>query len=283
MHIEKQKGVSNLKIAFWSNLHGQNGTTSNMLAASIMSVLLYNSKVFLGQSHYNINNLESPLIAVSQKDKKEYFMNMGIDAMVRSIKSTYLDEEIIDNCTLSYMNKKLILLPTSVKNNYKIYEDDLEKTIISILQATNKHHDKVFIDLNTRENVVTKKIIEDIDLLVVNLSQNLLVLNDYEETFLNKYKDNKVIYIFGNYNCNSRYSLINLRKSYSWLKPNNSYVIPYNTEFSDSMSDGKIIPFFYKNLNIKKQDPNYYFIKEVKKLTKVIEEFMQLKVATNGL
>ena len=49
------------------------------------------------------------------------------------------------------------------------------------------------------------------------------------------------------------------------------------------MSDGKIIPFFYKNLNIKKQDPNYYFIKEVKKLTKVIEEFMQLKVTTNGL
>ena len=125
VHIRRRKGGCKLRIAFWSNFHGQNGTTSNILATSIMSVLMYNSKIFLGQSHYNLNNLENPLLLVSSRDKKAYFMNSGIDAMVRAIKSTYLDEETIENCTLAYMNKKLTLLPSTVKSNNEIYEEDL--------------------------------------------------------------------------------------------------------------------------------------------------------------
>lgn len=270
MHIKKQKGVDKLKVAFWSNLHGQNGTTSNMLATSIMSVLLHNSKVFLGQTHYNLNNLEAPLLTVSNNDKKTYFMNIGIDAVVRAIKSTYLDEEIIENSTLSYMNRKLVLLPSTVKSNGKIYEEDLDVTIISILQAVKKCHDIVFLDVNTRDNEITNKILEDVDCVVVNLSQNLSVLNDYEENFLEEFKRKNLIYIFGNYNPDSRYSLGNLRKSYTWLKSKSIGLIPYNFEFMDSMSDGKIIPFFYKNFNNEINDPNYYFIQEVKKTTNLI-------------
>lgn len=270
MHIKKQKGEDRLKIAFWSNFHGQNGTTSNMLATSIMSVLLHNSKVFLGQTHYNLNNLEAPLLTVSHNDKKSYFMNTGIDAMVRAIKSTYLDKDIIENSSLSYMNKKLVLLPTTIKSNKKIYEEDLNSTIISILQAVDKCHDLVFIDVNTRAHDITNKVLEYVDYVVVNLSQNISVLNDYEENFLEVFQNKNIIYLFGNYNPDSSYSLVNLRKSYSWLKSKNLGLIPYNTEFMDSMSDGKIIPFFYKNFNNEANDPNYYFIREVVKTTNLI-------------
>ena len=270
MHIKKQKGVDKLKVAFWSNLHGQNGTTSNMLATSIMSVLLHNSKVFLGQTHYNLNNLEAPLFTVSNNDKKTYFMNIGIDALVRAIKSTYLDKEIIENSTLSYMNRKLVLLPSTVKSNEKIYEEDLDKTIISILQVVEKYHDIVFLDINTRLNDISNKILDDVDYVVVNLSQNLSVLNDYEENFLGEFKKKNIIYIFGNYNPDSTYSLVNLRKSFTWLKSKNVGLIPYNIEFMDSMSDGKIIPFFYKNYNNEINDSNYYFIQEVRKTTNLI-------------
>ncbi len=256
-----------MKVAFWSNLHGQSGTTSNMIGVGIISALSYNSKVFLGQSHYNLNNLEDPFLGISREDKKTYFMNVGIDAIVRAIKSIYLDEETIENCTLSFLNKRLMLLPSTVKTNQKIYEEDIDKTIVSILEAMDKYYDMVFIDVNTRGNAITRKIIDNVDLLVVNLSQNLNLLNDYEENFLEKFQDKNVFYIFGNYNPNSSYSLSNLRKTYTWLKTKNIGIIPYNTEFMDSMSDGKIIQFFFNNLNSEAKDPNYYFINELKGTT----------------
>ncbi len=283
MHIKRQRGVGKLKVAFWSNFNGQNGTTSNMLATSIMAVLLDKSKVFIGQSHYHLNNLENPLLLVSKRDRKAYLMNVGIDAIVRAIKSTYLDEDIIENCSLSYMNKKLILLPSTVKSNYGIYEEDLDKTIISILQAVNKYHDMVFMDVNSRQNSITNKILDNVDLIVINLSQNLTVLNDYEENFLSQFQNKNVIYVFGNYNPDSLYNIKNLKKRYSWLKSKNVGLIPYNVEFMDSMSDGKIIPFFYKNINCDNHDTNYYFIKEVKKTTNLIQNIRDKKVAANGL
>ena len=272
VHIKKQKGECKLKVAFWSNIHGQNGTTSNMLAAGIMSVLQFNSKVFICQSHYKLNNLEGPLLYLSKKEKNSYFMNVGIDAMIRSIKSKYLEVEIIENSTFSYMNKKLMLLPTTIKNNCKIYEEDLETTIVSILQAVEKYHDIVFVDVSSRDHHITKKILENVDYIVVNLCQNIQVLNDFEENFLSDLQNNNIIYILGNYDPDSRYSLANLRKNYSWLRPKSVGVIPYNTEFMDSMSDGKIIPFFHKNYNNDKNDANYYFINEVKKTTNLIHD-----------
>ena len=271
MHIKRRKGECKLKVAFWSNFHGQNATTSNMLATSIMAVLLHNSKVFLGQSHFQLNNLENPLLVVSSGDRNAYFMNVGIDALVRAIKSTYLDEEIIENSTLSYMNKKLILLPSTVKKSQRIYEENLDKTIVSILEASSKYHDLVIMDTNSRQNKITDKIIDATDLIVINLSQNLRVLNDYEENYLDKFQGKNVIYVLGNYNPDSRYNLKNLKKTYSWLKSKNVGLIPYNTEFMDSMSDGKIIPFFYANIMCDKHDSNYYFIQEVKKTTNLIQ------------
>lgn len=283
MHIRRQKGECKLKLAFWSNFHGQNATTSNMLATSIMAVLLHKTKVFLGQSHYHLNNLEGPLILVSREERKDYFMNVGIDAIVRAIKSTYLDEEIIENCTLSYMNKRLILLPSTVKSNQSIYEDDLDRTIISILEAVSKYHDMVIMDVALRQNNITSKILESADLIVVNLSQNINVLRDYEDNFLKSFQNKNIVYIMGNYNPDSRYTIKNLRKSFCWLRSNNVGLVPYNIEFMDSISCGNIIPFFYKNMNVDKNDPNYYFIKEVKKTTRLIHNLVTKKVVDNGL
>lgn len=267
-----------MKIAFWSNFHGQSGTTSNMLAVAIMSVLDYKAKVFLAQSHYSMNNLNSSFISVTKPGEKSYFMNVGIDAIIRAIKTRYLDEEIIENCTLSYMNKKLILLPSTVKSNNELYEEDLNRTINSILGAAEKYHDLVLIDVNSRTSGTTNKILDYVDLIVVNLRQNPRVLKDYEENFLEDFKDKNIIYMFGNYNPNSLYSIKNLKSQYPWLRRNKLGLIPYNLEFMDSVSSRNTIAFFSRNHMIEdKNDPNSYFIKEVKKACQFVNEPRKVK------
>lgn len=251
-----------MKIVFWSNVHGQSGTTSNLLAIAVMSTLLYQYKNMVTQTHFNLNNLEAPLLSTTSKEDKEFFMDLGIDALARCIKSAPLDAEVIESCSISLLGKHLFLLPGTTKDNREIYENDMRKTISGILQGVSKYHDFVFIDTNSGKNDLTMKIIKDSDIVVVCLNQNKSILEDYSRNY--EIHDKKVFYLIGNYDENSRYNLHNLRKSFSWLKNDNSAIIPYNTEYMDAQSDGQIIPYMLKNLNSDKDDNNGYFINQVK-------------------
>ncbi len=243
-------------------MHGQTGTTSNLLATAVLSTLQYQLKNIVTQTHFNLNNLEAPLVATSDTIAKEYFMDVGIDALARNIKSSPLDGDIIENCSISLLNKQLNLLPGTTKNNRDIYESDMGKTIINILHAVDKYYDIVFIDTNSGRSELTMKILQNVDLIIVNLSQNKSSLDDYAMNY--HLVGKKIFYLIGNYDCNSKYNLKNIQRHYKWLKNNNSAVIPYNTEYMDAQSDGKVIQFIIKNMNCDKDDSNAYFIREVK-------------------
>ena len=242
-------------------MHGQTGTTSNLLSIAVMSTLKYQLKNMVAQTHFNLNNLEAPLVSTSGAIAKEYLMDVGIDALARSIKSFPLDNDIIENCSISLLNKHMNLLPGTTKNNRDIYEYDISKTITSILHAAANYHDIVFIDTNSGRNELTMKILQNVDLIVVNLSQNKSILDDYTMNY--EFRDKKVFYLIGNYDCNSRYSLKNMQKPFHWMKNINTAVIPYNTEYMDAQSDGQVIQFMMKNMNCDKDDSNAYFIREV--------------------
>jgi cellulose biosynthesis protein BcsQ len=250
-----------VKIAFWSNIHGQTGTTSNLLAIAVMCTLQYQFKNIVTQTHFNLNNLEAPLVSLSSSIAKEYLIDFGIDALARSIKSAPLNGEIIDNSCISLMNKKLNLLPGTIKNNRDIYESDMSKTVTSILNIAARYYDIVYIDTNSGRNDLTMKILQNVDLIIVNLSQNKSIMDDYATNY--HFNQEKVFYLIGNYDSNSKYNIRNMQKVYHWLKDKNTAVIPYNTEYMDSQSDGQVIPFLIKNITCGKEDSNRYFIHEV--------------------
>lgn len=251
-----------MKIAFWSNVHGQSGTTSNLMAIAVMSTLLYQYKNLVTQTHFNMNNLEVPLVSTSSRADKELFMDLGIDALTRCIKSAPLNAEVFESCSISLLDKNLNLLPGTTKDNREIFENDISKTISGILHAASKYHDLVFVDTNSGKNELTMKIIKDSDIVIVCLNQNKSMLEDYFRNY--EIQDKKVFYLIGNYDDHSRYNLHNLRKCFSWLKSDNSAIIPYNTEYMDAQSDGQVIQYVLKNLDCDKDDYNYYFINQVK-------------------
>lgn len=227
------------------------------------------------QTHFNLNNLEASLISISQSISKEYFLDVGIDALVRNIKSSPLDEDILENSSISLLNKKLNLLPGTFKNNRDIYEADISKTIYGILHAVASYYDIVFIDTNSGSNDLTMKILQNADFIIVNLSQNKYIIEDYSSNY--QLNPDKIFYLIGNYDRNSRYNLNNIQKNYRWLKNNNTAVIPYNTEYMDAQSDGQVIPFMIHNLNCDKGDHNAYFITEVKKAVIKIMNYTGIK------
>lgn len=249
-----------MKITSWSPVHGTPGTTSNLLAIALYITVTLRIKSTITQTNFCMNNLEGPLLG-NKMPSKDYFQDIGMDALARSIKSAPLDEETFYNASYSLLRDKLFLLPGTTKNNQEFYEMDMEKVINNILKSAERFYDVVYIDTNSGKNNLSQQVVETSDLVIVNLNQNKWVIDRYFKEY--KFNQSKVFYLIGNYDRRSMNNIRNLRRQYRSLNSQNSAVIPYCTEFTDAMSNGNLIDFILKNKCAAKDDKNGYFMENV--------------------
>ncbi|MFZ5988345.1 MAG: hypothetical protein ACOYWZ_14630 [Bacillota bacterium] len=256
-----------MQIAFWSNVHGQTATTSNMVAVALMTALEYRLKVLITHNHFDKSTLESSLMDRRYlRNELTELSDSGIDALSRFIKFNKVDKESIVNYTTTLLRNKLDLLTGTTNTNRELYMNDLNDVIDLILSSAQEFYDLILIDVSSGRNELSSKILEHSQMIVVNLNQNINVLDEFFE----EYKDiaDKCVFLLGRYDNDSRLNVNNIKRRYSIKK--NIAVIPYNIEFSDACSEGKAIDFFMKNLRVKKDDGNYYFIEEVRNAVKML-------------
>lgn len=263
-----------MKIAFWSPIHGQAGTTSNILITALMTGLVFRKRTLLTQTHFNFNNLEAPLVDYNPKNNAsaDYYLDVGLDSLIRSFKAARLDKASLENCCIAFPDTNVTLLPGTTKSNKDSFEAEMGAVIINLLRSIEELYSVVFIDVSPGDNPLSLKIIEDSELVVVNLSQNIAITQIYFNLYGDRLKS-RAFYLFGDYDRNSKYNLGNLRRRFSKdITVLNSGVIPYNTAFHDSQCDTRTIDFLQKNLNCSKDDENYYFImKSLKAVTKLLK------------
>lgn len=254
-----------MKIVFWSPMHGQAGTTSNLLVISILTGLLYKKKTLITQTQFNYNNLEAPLVSYNTKNNKStaFFQGVGIDSLIRSFKAAKPDFETIDNCCISFPNTNLMLLPGTIKNNREAFEEDMSVLASKIFKDVEEFVDVIFLDVCSGSNPLSKQLMKEADLTVINLSHNLNVIENFlaEQPVV---AEEKLFYLFGNYDSRSKYNINNLRRKYKVINSKNSGVIPTNVAFMDSQIDGKVISFLRNNIRSTKTDDNYYFMLKAK-------------------
>lgn len=266
-------------IAFWSNVHGQSKTTSNMIALASSIALEENYSSILTQTHFDLNKLDAYLIG-SREYSQEVFIDVGIDGLVRSMKLATLDKDVIHNYSIPLIKNKLSLLPGTTSDNRDIYMESMKQSIRKMLGEMNKHYDFVFVDLNSGLDEISKLVIEQADIVVVNLCQNRAVLDDY---FQNKCINKKdMLYFFGSYDKNSSYNIRNLKLMYRQLKKSSTCVIPYCTGYMDAESKGLAINFIKENIDNPSEN-NRYFIDNLKLASqKLIKLASRGKVAPHG-
>jgi len=248
-------------VAFWSNVHGQPRTTSNMVSVAVAMAMVYNRKCLVTQTHFNLNHLESYLIG-SRENSKEVFVDMGLDGLASIIKLRAIDKATIENYSIPLLNKNLTLVPGTTGSNRKAFIDDIGKTVSLLLNEMNKYYEMVFVDVNSGADEVSRLIMNRADIVVVNLCQNKSIIENYMKSW--QLKNKKIMYIFGNYDRNSAYNLHNLKLIYKPFSTGNTGVIPYNIGFMDAQSDGCVIKYMKKNIAANRDDSNSYFIDCVK-------------------
>lgn len=273
-----------MKIAFWSSARGRSGVTSNLACISIATAMKYSYKSLLIENHYQRNKLGNILRyqwAGLEREENYHFKHIGIDYIINQFSNRRYDgrrnqfiyntnqstAKVIKEAALEILDNTLYYIPASYQFNQHTFDYNLNGNIKEILDAAEKFADLIYIDTSNHNNLSSKVILDEVDLVVVNLIQNASMI----QSFFDNYSSiqNKCVFLVSNYNKNSKLNLNKISKTNSIYKPNIA-AIPYNIEYQEAVSRGTVVEFLVRNYTCGRKNPNYSFIREVKKAAVMI-------------
>ena len=263
-----------MQIAFWSNYH-QTGTTCNLAAVSAMIILEYRLKVLMAHNHFDKSALETSFIDRNYvKNELTSLNDVGIDGLSSFIKYNKVDKDNISRYTTTIVKNRLELLVGTSITNKELYYKDINEVIDVILTVAKEYYDLIMVDVAPEQPETTKKIFEHSDLVIVNLNNNYNIIEDFFEEH-SELKE-KCLFIMGRYDRNSRFNAKAIQRKFN-IK--NIAVVPYNMEFADACCEGKVLDFLMRNLKGDKDDPNYYFMQEVRRTVEIILNKVEINIS----
>lgn len=274
------------KIAFWSPMHGQPGTTSNMTAISVVLAMKYKLSTLMINSHFNKNDISFGFV---DKSIREYnpldFSDSGIDAIERVATSQILTPELLKTYTETLISERLDFLEGTEQSNEKLFKK-IEDIIHAVIDIADTSYDFIMCDVNSgNRNKLTNKILQSSDLIVVNLSQNMQVLRSFFDRNKDEWHEelNKKNYIIviGQYDSSSKYTTKYIKNLFKY--DGEIFAVPYFTRYKDMYNDNDLLKFFFSVLNSTGQD-SIKFIKEINKVVdKIVNTFFDAKYKKSPL
>ena len=221
-------------------------------------------------SYWDLEKTENLVRNLTNRDKAEVVFESGIEGLVKIITSGKTSTAIISNYTKIVFKDRLDVLLAPKTNNYEEYKE-MSQYYIDILQVANRNYDLVFIDISKKmPQEQIDKILEMADVIVVNMTQKLKVINRYmelreENTF---FKKNNILINIGRYDKFSKYNVKNISR---YMREKKSVLaVPYNTLFFESCSEGKAADFFARLRTADAEDRNGVFMQEVDRFAKAL-------------
>lgn len=267
------------KVIFWSPTPKMTGNTHALIAAATLTGIEEDLNSVIIHAHWQSKKIESSFTDYDQLKNTNVFSNtnIGMTALSRLVESNKLTPDSIRNYAKPVLKERLdIMYGTNVTD--RVQFSNLVDSFPSIVRKADEAYNLVFVDLpKSNQNKYTNQVIEDSDLLICTITQDSVGLDDFFTNLAtNKHtKDKNKIILICDYEVKSKYNIYNIKNKYKVKDP--IMALPHNYIFSDSCNDGKVIDFFYKNLNANSKDYNGYFVTEVRKLVKKIIEITKIK------
>lgn len=272
-------------ISFWSEGDREAGKTASLAAIATQISIDNTYKTLIFNAEYNDSSLEE-CFWPPKKPRKEAFMlenradlATGTTGVAKAILSNKTSPEIIKYYTKTIYKDRLELL-TEDNITQEDYQNQ-RRTYKEIAKIANRYYNLVLVDISgSPEESITRSILEESDIVVVNLPQNIKKINEYLELKrTNKvFNTEKTIVLIGRCDKNSKYNAKNLSRQ---TNIRDLYPVPYNTQFLEAINEGKITEFFTKFRGRIHPDENTYFLEEVKKNSeRILEKLKELQMRT---
>lgn len=169
-------------------------------------------------------------------------------------------------------------MPGIKSEDYEEYKR-LKPVYSDIIRTANRYYDLIFVDVNKGlDDEITRELLDLSDLIMVNLTQRLRLINDYIELRKNGFlmqKEN-ILLLVGRYDRYSKYSSKNMAR---YIGEKEIFTVPYSTLFFEAANEGKVADFFLRFRKIDETDRNAIFINEIKKVSsKILYKLQELKM-----
>lgn len=234
-----------LIVAFWSPLHGR-GTTSNCIASAMQFSYVYNTDVYITHTHYTRSIMENALLSGADDDDILKFSDLGIDSIERAIQTGTLEKDDFK----SYCNKinnNLFMLSGSKKTNSELFEESIGKSFGEICSFAKEVNEITFIDIESGfTKDIAKRVIDLADIVVVNLDQTNQLCEEYFNSDMHYFAEDKQIIVIGRYDWESNYNKKIINKKFK----QDVFVIPTVTEYLDALNNNRVNEFFKDNFNL---------------------------------
>ncbi len=260
-------------ITFWSHGVGQAGKTLSLAAICTYLAIEHNYRILVVSTGYNDETLNNCFWEKESKVKKNLglfgpnantAMEEGIAGLTKIMRSNKLEPNHITNYTKIIFKDRLEILP-GFEGELKEYKE-LRQYYPDLINLANSYYDLVFVDLDKYiQDDVSEAIVNNSNLIVVNLTQRLSMINDYmklkeEKPVLNS---KKALLLIGKYDKFSKYNIKNITRYLG--ERNKVSTIPYNTLFFEACEEAALPDLFLKFRKIDSEDRNGFFIAEVKR------------------
>lgn len=239
-----------MKIAFWSNVRGQCGTTLHLICMAAIQAIFDKKRVVLMENHDHLTSIETGLVKRgSQYFVKEYthgYNEYGLENLLRKMDNSHsgIEERWIRQCAVGFVHNRLFYLPHGYLKNRDLLDYQFGKNLSNLFIGLEKCFDAVYIDTFAAESLSTKAILEKADLVVVNLNQNDNVLNHFFNNF--SMLRSKSIFLLGNYHSCGNNTIKEIKRKYQ-ISDGRIFAIPFCMEAAEAESDGSITSFIGRN------------------------------------
>lgn len=261
-----------MKVAFWSNASEKCNVSANLAAISIACVARYPYSILLLENKLSNQNLGKALLFDPHIDflrevGANYYDGGGIEGLLRKIYRGDYEPDLFWSYIKEIIQDRLYYIPQSKVIHSEIFEYEFAHCIHTLLEIIEEHTDICFIDTVSHNNLSTKTILEEADVIVVNLCQNQNILEDF---FLN-YSSliPKAIFLISNYDPYVYPNSKRIANLYD-LPWENIAVIPDNEAFYAAYKNGSVVEFFNTYSKCGKENRNYIFMQAVKKAAYLI-------------
>lgn len=262
--------------AFWSNVAGSVGTTTNLVCIGSFYAMRFQRRVMLFENHLPVRTgIEQSLFPRKEpelsfvREKPFYYDYHGMEQLLKILRAGY-EPEALDRIAVSLLDGYLKYLPLSEQMSSQIYEYELNMVIERLLWELNRQNDLVLIDTQSRDNLSTKTILDRAEMVVVNLRQE----PDQIEDFLEHYSGllEKAVFLLTRYQEESIYNQVNLSRIYK-IPQERIWMLPDYPLLSYLQEQGRLPEFLQKNLWATAGEKNFGLIRELRKATGKLYEY----------
>lgn len=282
-----------MKVSFWSPIQGSSAVTSNLASISLMISTMYRYKCLIIENHLQKNKINHFIKPRTNKnmiyENSNYYKRYtGMESVLFELSRNsnslgepdYQDmEAMIRSTSSNIFGDNLFHISNDNRMEKTIFDMSINSHILTLLEACKLFSDLIFIDTESSNNLSTKYILHEADLIVVNLLQEPQSLYNFFKNH-NSIRS-RCLFLLNDYDEHSYFNLKKISQLYE-INKSDIAIIPHCKNYKKALEHGELISFLLYQSRYRETYNNNCVTKNIIDATQMIHDRISYELKKNN-